>query len=200
MTRLKFQRKCFTENGWTSRFCGRNLKFVKTVCTILCFWAFLAFGDDKSAPASTADKHLVDVIFALDDKPTNQMFHIVVNFWISEKNKGMDRFVYNWAVQGGSSADSNTQEEATKCMKLLRVIDQPKNLPESPNEIVTVECVDGDKTLIKRFLISQVPTEVHEILTIMAVPDGAMKRLKFIQKNGQSIPNGKQPGSTNNAS
>jgi len=125
-------------------------------------------------PGAAGDKHLVEVIFALDDKPATQRFHTVVTLWISEKSRGRTRFVYNWAVQGGEGPDTNTTAKAAQCLELLRTVDQPKDLPESENEIVTVRCRDGDKMLVKKFPRHKVPLEVHELLTVMGCSEAEL--------------------------
>ena len=135
----------------------------------------------ESTNAASSDKRLVEVIFAADDKPPTQQFHIVMTLWLSERNRGDDRFVYDWAVQGGSSPDSDTRKKTTETLKLLQALDEPKVLPESPNQIVTVRCADGDKWLVKRFPIDKVPAEVHQILTIMGFHDGDFNRLRFVK-------------------
>jgi hypothetical protein len=127
-------------------------------------------------------KHLVEVIFATDDRPTNQMFHTIVTLWISEKNRGSDRWVYSWANQSGYSPDADTEKKAKRCKELLKALDEPKDLPASPNQIVTVRCLYGGETLAKKFPIDRVPYEVHQILTIMGFRDEDFVRLKFIQK------------------
>ena len=43
---------------------------------------------------------LVEVVFAEDDRPTDQTFHTIVIFWISENQHGKDRQIYDWATQG----------------------------------------------------------------------------------------------------
>jgi len=116
------------------------------------------------------DRRLVEVIFAGDDKPPTTMFHEVDYLWISEKNRGEDRDYYSWADHGGMSPDADTQKEAAECRKLLKTIDEPKQLPDSPNKIVTVRCADGDTTIVKRFPVDAVPAEVHQILIIMGFP------------------------------
>jgi hypothetical protein len=132
--------------------------------------------------ADTIDKCLVEVIFAGDDKPPTTSFHEVDHLWISEKNRGRDFDYYGWADHGGWEADADTPKKAAECRKLLQTIVEPKQLPDSPNKIVTVKCADGDATIIKRFPIDAVPPEVHQILTIMGFPDSAFSRLKFVKK------------------
>jgi hypothetical protein len=151
--------------------------FMKAFIISILLCVSLRAADTTNAPSS--DKRLVEVTFAADDKPPTQRFHIVMTLWLSEENRGHDRFVYDWAVQGGSSPDSDTLKKAAESLKLLQALDEPKDLPESPNQIVTVRCTDGDKWLVKRFPIDKVPPKVHQILTIMGFQDGTFNRLKF---------------------
>lgn len=128
-------------------------------------------------------KHLVEVSFAADDRPPHQMFHEVDILWISEKYIGADRDYYSWADHGSFGPDTSTSEKAAKCRKLLKTIDEPKQLPDSPNKIVTVKYTDGDKTIVKKFPIDAVPSEIHQTLSIMGFPDSAFDRLKFVKSH-----------------
>jgi hypothetical protein len=141
-----------------------------------------ASAEERLLPGASGDKHLVNVVFALDDKPETEMFHTVVVLWISEKNRGTLRSIYNWAQQDGQGVDAETQQKSLKCAKILKALQQPDKLPESVNQIVTVKCLDGDKTLVKKFPIDRVPFEVRDILTIMGFRDEEFSRLKFIKK------------------
>jgi hypothetical protein len=153
---------------------------MKIFIVLIMFCGSLYAADPtNSAPA---DKHLVEVTFAMDDKPPTQMFHIVLTLYISEHNRGSQRDVYNWAHQGGYGPDPDTQKKATECIRLVKSLDEPNELPDNPNQIVTVRCADGDKTIIKKFPIDQVPSEVHQVLTIMGFRDEEFSRLKFIKK------------------
>lgn len=105
-----------------------------------------------------------------------------MTFWLSEENRGVDHDVYDWAVQGASGHDPDTRKKAEESLKLLRAMGEPKVLPDSPNQIVTVRCADGDTWLVKRFPIDKVPTEVRQILTFMGVRDEELNRLTFIKK------------------
>jgi hypothetical protein len=128
---------------------------------------------------TAGEKRLVEGIFAADDKPPTEMFHTVTTLWISEKNRGSDRDVYDWAHQGEYDADPNTRQKADESLKLLKALSEPKNLPASPNRIVTVRCIDGDQWIVKRFSIDKVPIEVHQILVTMGFKDESFKRLTF---------------------
>jgi hypothetical protein len=128
---------------------------------------------------------LVEVVFATDDRPPVQTFHTIVMLWISENQHGQYRQIYDWATQGGSSPDTDTLQKAAECLKLLKLIGQPKDLPESPNHVVMVRCLDGDNMLVKKFPIDRIPSEVHQILAIMGFDDSQFIRLKFIQKPGR---------------
>ena len=103
-------------------------------------------------------------------------------FWLSELSRGSDRDVYAWAIQGSSTPDPDTKKKAAESLELLQSLDEPKILPDSPNQIVTIRCADGDKWIVKRFPIDKVPAEIHEILTIMGVQDAQIERLTFIKK------------------
>ena len=144
---------------------------------LLCGSLYAA--DTTNAPSS--DKRLIEVTFARDDKPPTEMFHIVMTLWLSEKNRGSDRDVYSWAHQGGYGPDPDTRKKAAECLKLMQALDEPKVLPDSPNQIVTMRCADGDKWVVKRFPIDKVPAEVHQILTIMGFHDREFSRLTFIK-------------------
>jgi hypothetical protein len=136
--------------------------------------------------SSPAPKLLVEVIFAGDDMAPTQTFHTVVSLSISGNNyRGEYQSIYNWAVHGGGSTDTNTLKENAECLKLLRPLDQPTELPETPNHIVTVRCLDGDNMLVKMFPIDRVPDEVHQMLAIMGFRDDQFSRLTFIQRPGQ---------------
>lgn len=149
------------------------------ILTLFCGSMCAADTTNSWAPG----KHLVEVTFAADDKAPTEMFHTIVTLWISEKNRGSDRNVYSWALQRGYSPDSDTRKKASESVKLLKSLDEPEVLPESPNQIVTVRCAEGDKWIAKRFPIDQVPAEVHQILTIMGFPDEEFNRLKFTKKS-----------------
>jgi hypothetical protein len=127
-------------------------------------------------------KRLVEVSFAGDDKPPSTFFHEIDYLWISENIRGIDRDYYSWADHGGQvGVHSDNQKKAEECRKLLQTVDEPKQLPDSPNKIVTVRCAVGDKIIIKRFPIDAVPQVVHDILTIMGFPDENFTRLKFVK-------------------
>jgi len=98
-----------------------------------------------------------------------------------------EAFIYDWANQGSASIDPNIQTEAIECLKLLKALDQPKDLPEITNHIVTVEGLDGDNMLVRRFPIDRVPEEVHQMLAIMRFRDTQFSRLKFVQRPGQPV-------------
>jgi hypothetical protein len=156
------------------------------ISTLFCTSLYAA--DTTNSPsnatnASAIDKMLVEVAFATDDRAENQTGHTIILLWMSETKTGMYRQIYNWATQGGSSPDADTLKKAAECLKLLKQIEQPKKLPESPNDVVTVRCLDGDDMIVKKFPIDQVPSEVHQILAVMGFGDDS--RLKFIQKPGQ---------------
>ena len=161
---------------------------------VICACTRFAVAEEQM-PGAAGDSHLVEVTFALDDKPATQDFHEVVTLWISERSRGRTCFVYNWAVQGGQGPDTNTAAKAAQCLKLMRAINQPKDLPESEDEIVTVRCRDGDKTLVKKFPMQKVPPEVHELLTIMGCKEAEFGRLKFVRKVAEpdGTANGSQP-------
>ena len=154
---------------------------MRTLIIFCLLCGSLHAADTTNAPSS--DKRLVEVIFAADDKPPTQRFHIIMTYWLSEQNRGSDRDVYDWAIQGGSSPDPDTLKKAAESLKLLRALNEPTNLPDSPNQIVTIRCADGDKWVVKRFPIDRVPAEIREILTIMGVQGEQMGRLTFIKKN-----------------
>jgi hypothetical protein len=139
------------------------------------------YAADMTNSVST-DKRLFEVTFAKDDMPPKHMFHIVYFFWISERRIGEDEAIYSWADHGGYNFDANAKAKAEQCKKLLKGLEQPKDLPASPNQIVTVRCFANDETIAKMFPIDRVPYEVHQMLTIIGCPDDAMGRLKFIKK------------------
>jgi hypothetical protein len=131
-------------------------------------------------PDSKGEEHLVEVCFVMDDMAPTQPGHTEMLFWISPKSKGMYRFIFDWAIQGGGGPYTNGVEHAADCTKLLKNLDQPEELTNSPNQILTVRYLEGDQVLAKRFAIDRVPAEVHEILTIMGVRDRELHgRLKF---------------------
>jgi hypothetical protein len=132
--------------------------------------------------SASSDKRLVEITFAADDKPPTQAFHIVMTLWLSEKNRGLDRFVYDWAHQGGHGPDPDARKKAAEALKILQTLPEPKVLPDSPNRIVTVRCADGDKWTTKRFPFDKVPAEVHQILTLLGFRDEEFSRLTFIKK------------------
>lgn len=125
---------------------------------------------------------LFAVIFSTDDKAPTEMFHTVVRLSLTHTKQQMTRYVHSWAVQGGSRPDSNTKTKAEECIRILKSIDQPKILPESPNKIVTVRGLDGGNLVSKKFPIDHVPAEIYQIITIMGFrDDNQLKRLTFIQ-------------------
>lgn len=150
------------------------------------------YGAETNSPSPgttnslSAPQRLVEVVFANDDRAPTETFHTVISLIITDHNRGNYRFVYNWAVQGGSSPDTNSVKKIGECLQLLKPLDQPKDLPESPNHIVTVRCIDGDDKLERHFSIDEVPDEVHHMLAIMGFSDDQFSRLKFIQKPGQA--------------
>jgi hypothetical protein len=119
---------------------------------------------------------------ATDGGLRDQIHHSVVVSWVSKTHRGMYQSVYNWAVHGGPVADPDARKKAAECLELLKPLGQPKDLPESPNRIVTVRCLDGDSTLVKKFPIDQVPLEVYQILAVMGYGDEQLNGLKFIRK------------------
>jgi hypothetical protein len=147
---------------------------------------------------------LVEVAFALDDLPEHgfKAGHTVLGFYITSDRIGMSRSIYNWAEQGGHTPDTNAAEKAAHCLKLLRTLQQPSvngaagwfnpytaaQLPQSPNHIVTVRGVDGSEVIERKFPISEVPSEIREILAIMGYPDAGGGRLTFIKKTAPSPP------------
>ena len=148
-----------------------------TILILLC--GFLsAFSQTNSTPA---DKRLVEVSFAADDKPPTQIFHIVHTFYISEHKIGFDRFVYDWATQGGYSPSPEAHKKADECIKLLESLDEPKKIPDSPNQILTVRYAHEDKMVIKKFPIDAVPSKVHQVLTIIGCRDDELKRIRFVK-------------------
>ncbi len=155
------------------------LRTMKVFIALASFCSSLYAAETNFA---ATDRRLVEVSFATDDKAPTQMFHTVVTLWISEKNRGSSRDVYSWAHQGGYGSDTNTFKKATGSLKLLRALDEPKILPESPNQIVTVRCADGDKWVVRRFPIDKVPDKIHQILTIMGFKDADFSRLTFIKE------------------
>jgi hypothetical protein len=76
---------------------------MKTIILGFLLCGSLHAGDGTNG--ASIDRRMVEVTFAADDKPPTQQFHIVMTLWISERNRGDDRFVYDWAVQGGSNPD-----------------------------------------------------------------------------------------------
>jgi hypothetical protein len=153
---------------------------------MVCLWSGIAMGQDTS-PHMSFSNSLVEVTFALDDKPAQRqedMFHTVMFYYITKDRIGMIRSEHHWANHGGGSKDPKAQEKAVQCTKLLKSLDQPKGLPESSNHILTVRYLDAGKTIERKFPINQVPTEVRETLILEGCPKNGeeLKRLKFIQK------------------
>jgi len=155
-------------------------KVMKIIIIFILLCGSLHAADTTNSLSS--DRRLVEVSFTKDDKSTSQSGHIVTVLWISEKSRGLDRHVYSWAHQGFVAPDTDNSQKAAESLKLLETLDEPKDLPASPNQIVTVRCLAGGDTIAKRFPIDQVPSEVHQILTLMGFRDEEFSRLKFIQK------------------
>ena len=152
---------------------------MKTFIHILMLCGSLYAAD--STDLGPNDKRIVEVTFAIDDKPPTQRHHTVMTLWLSGQNRGSARDIRSYAYQGAWQPDPDTHKKAAESLKLLRALDEPKNLPDSPNQIVTVRCADGEKWLVKRFPIDKVPVEVHQILTIMGFLDESFSRLTFIK-------------------
>jgi hypothetical protein len=144
---------------------------------LLCCLLYVA-----RAHFTATDTRLVEVSFVTDDKAPTERFHTVVTLWISEKNRGSSRDSHSWARRGGYRADPQTLSKATMSLKLLKGLDEPKVLPESPSHIVTVRCAERGKWIVRRFPIDQVPEEVRQILTIMGFEDAEFSRLTFPKK------------------
>ncbi|MFZ0829175.1 MAG: hypothetical protein WAO02_17315 [Verrucomicrobiia bacterium] len=141
----------------------------------------LAAGCATTINTVSADRRLVEVVFPEDDKPSDEMFHAVVTLWMSEKNLGSDVLVYKWDRRGGSIPQEDAGIRAQQCQRLLMMLSEPTNLPLASNQIVTVRCFDGDKTLEKQFSINRVPPEVRQMLAIMGFEDDQISpRLKFV--------------------
>jgi hypothetical protein len=166
---------------------------VRASVFLFCACSCLALGEEKMLPGAAGDRHLVEVTFALDDKLSTEDFHTVLTFWISEKNRGMTRWVYNWAAQGGHGPETNAVEKAAKCLKLIKALHQPKDLPESRNQIVTARCREGGETLVRRFPIERVPSQVHEVLTLMGAREAEFTRLRFAKGAADGPANRSQP-------
>jgi hypothetical protein len=162
-----------------------HIRSLHVLVLIVSACTCLGLDDEKMLPGAAGDRHLVEVTFALDDKAPTEDFHTVVTFWLSEKSKGTSRWIFNWASQGGHGPETNAIEKASKGLRLIRALDQPKALPESRNQIVTVRCSDGEQTLVRKFSIERVPSQVHEILRMMAASEAELTRLKFTEQTAE---------------
>jgi len=149
------------------------------------------FASNTSAPERTDDNRLVWVHFALADDSRLKLpvgipniVHSDITLWISDKNRGDSVSYLNGPIgsgRGGSSPDTDTHGKWAQCLKLLKAIDQPKDLPSLSTRIVTVTCADGEANVIKKFSIEHVPAKTHQILTIMGFTEADFARLTFDQ-------------------
>lgn len=161
------------------------------------FIIFALFCSSLYAAGSTnlalTDKYLVEVFFARGDEPPAKVIRDLVFFYIAERSRGKVLINLVLGGRGESSPDPEALNKAAECRKIIKTVDEPKQLPVFTNQIVTVRCIDGDAIIIKRFPIDAVPIEVRQILTIMGFDDEDFRRLKFIQKQLTNAPMANAP-------
>ncbi|HWB60587.1 MAG TPA: tetratricopeptide repeat protein [Chthoniobacteraceae bacterium] len=131
-------------------------------------WIFVwaALGGDKMTHENPGEKQLAQIEYDVGGRYTETR-------WISEKRKGSTRDIPGQAALEVSQDDPNALQEAAECLKLLKSVEQPKELPDDPRRIVTVRCADGDAIVVKRFPAGNVPQEVRGMLLAMGYACGA---------------------------
>lgn len=151
---------------------------------LFCFlFPALLLSEDASRP-ERPDRHLVDVIFHFnDDNPdsTAAPWHVERTVFISELRRGTIS-VDNFARQSTSFGETDNQTKAKNCLALLKELEEPKDLPELPKQIVTVRCADGDKWIVRRFPINRVPIGVRQILDITGYSKDRFTTFTFVSK------------------
>ncbi len=168
---------------------GTNMQLLRiTLFLNLSVCVYLAVADEPQ-PHMGFSNRLAEVVFALDDLPTNPFpagGHTVLVFYITDKEHGFGRSIHNWAEQGGGTPDTNSAAKAAQCANILRTLEQPADVSESPNHVVTARAVDGGKIIERTFSIHRVPSEIRKILDIMGWHDQGRQRLTFLDEPGQS--------------
>jgi hypothetical protein len=119
---------------------------------------------------------LLSISFALDDFPPDdfERGHTVHTAYVSNYEIGSENDIYSWALQGGSTEDFEAPKKAAQWIELLRPLQEPHSLPDSPNRIVTIRYLDGENRVEKRFPTDRVPWAVHDVLQKM----GALRNVK----------------------
>jgi hypothetical protein len=136
----------------------------------------LVRGDGKMLYENPKDPHLVEVEFYFDNTPLQQQGNILMSSWISERHQGSEGDIFNWAIQGGFKADPTGREDAAACLTTLKTLVEPKRLPSSPIQILTIRCRDGGSILTKRFPLREVPIEARPILNAVGLDQKTIAR------------------------
>jgi hypothetical protein len=129
----------------------------------------------------TPARRLVEVRYALDDKPPTGMFHAVRILWLTPIQRGASISYHNWASHGYRGIDDEAETKAAKCAQLLKAALQPTVLPTNPNQILTVGAMVDGKWVTKKFPIDKLPDETRKILTTLGIYDEDMRRFRFIE-------------------
>jgi tetratricopeptide (TPR) repeat protein len=159
----------------SDKFLGGGLKMGAFIAFVVFSLNGIAFADDQINQGPPGDKHLVEIEYDVGGRYT-------VSRWLSEKHNGVTRFLPDHSTQSESVDDPGAQMEAGECLELLKAVDEPKDLPDAPAEMVTVRCADGAKTRVKRFPVGSVPQQVRQMLAIMGYASDRMAfdHLKFM--------------------
>lgn len=162
----------------------RMIRFATLLLLLICNRANAA-GEARANLEGT--NHLVDVRFAMDDKPAHETFHTVIDQWLTASSSGGRAKAYDWAIMGGENPDALGKEKAAKCLQILKRLDQPTNLPNDPNQILTVKCKDGDEILERKFSIRQVPASIRELLSLIGIKrTEEFDRFTFVEETART--------------
>ena len=144
-------------------------------------------GAEESPQVKDPDQHLVELIYADDDRQPTASFHTVYTHWLSGQRSGFTRYIYDWAHQGGEGDDPKAREKAEKCLAIFKTLQEPEKLPENPNLVVTIRCFEAGSWMEKRFDVNALPPDLAKLTGIMfggemAFPTACGKREKEAER------------------
>jgi hypothetical protein len=153
---------------------------------ILCLLAVFLAGCDNSGRESR-DKYLVEVSYSfprkqirLNREPPFEVAFVECTLFMSKEYAGSIVDDPGWGRRQTRGRFQDNTPKASACFALLKSIEEPKALPESPTEIVTVTCKDGTQLLVRRFPRAALPNEVRKILTTMGFSNVMYEELTFV--------------------